>query len=507
MGMESTRVKLILLCMASFLVATAVAWGVFEAVPHLEDEHANYFQAKVFAAGRLTNPAPPVPEAFYVPFAVIQDGRKFSKYPPGYALVLALGMLVRQPWLVNSLLAAVGIYATYLLARDLYDQDTGLLAAALGVVSPTYIMLSGTLLSNISSLAALALFAWAFSRTRRESEACRSLFALAAGGLIGWAFISRPWSSVASGLPFAVLASSDVIRRPRQAFPVYAWMAAAFCFIAILLPAYTYAATGSPFTNLYRLWWPYDSVGFGPHTGRNGHTFQKAVINFRVDFPIFNQTALGWPVWFGIPLTWLVASLAIALPPRRHQDWMLLAPPVALIVAHLAYWAHSGGLYGVRYYSEALPFIWIVASRGLLKLGTWTITRRAVQIILPGCMIWGIACQTAPRFQDGRGLYGITRADSNLIINAGLKNALVIVDAPAWTDYGSLSWLNQIDLLDGEIIFARDRGPEANARLVRQFSGRKVYYYSRHQEPRLILYQDHLEAMSLEPLSNIGSDD
>jgi hypothetical protein len=38
-----------LLCLAAFGMAAAVAFGVFEATPHLEDEHANYFQARIFA--------------------------------------------------------------------------------------------------------------------------------------------------------------------------------------------------------------------------------------------------------------------------------------------------------------------------------------------------------------------------------------------------------------------------------------------------------------------------
>ncbi|HZY45067.1 MAG TPA: hypothetical protein VFF70_09995 [Anaerolineae bacterium] len=46
--------KVLVLCIATFVLATAVAWGVFDAMPHLEDEQANLFQAKVFASGYVT---------------------------------------------------------------------------------------------------------------------------------------------------------------------------------------------------------------------------------------------------------------------------------------------------------------------------------------------------------------------------------------------------------------------------------------------------------------------
>jgi hypothetical protein len=84
----------IVLCITAFALAAAVAWGVFQAMPHLEDEHANLFQAKVFARGHIANPTPPVPDAFFVPFVVTWDGQQFGKYPPGHPLLLAPGVLL-----------------------------------------------------------------------------------------------------------------------------------------------------------------------------------------------------------------------------------------------------------------------------------------------------------------------------------------------------------------------------------------------------------------------------
>src|SRR5262245_3142821 len=214
--------KILILCFAVFALASLVAWGVFEAMPHLEDEHANLFQAEVFADGRTSVGVPREPDSFFIPFVVNTGaGKRFGKYPPGYPLLLALGAAIGQPWLINSLAAALGILGVYLLGRDLFDRDTGLLAGALGAVSPMFVLLSGTLLAHATSITALTLFAWAFVRTRRPSEPSPVLFALGAGALLGWAAIIRPWTALAVALPFGLLALWDVARSRGRALRFY----------------------------------------------------------------------------------------------------------------------------------------------------------------------------------------------------------------------------------------------------------------------------------------------
>src|SRR5262245_55239985 len=144
MCMRRSNAKILILCLAVFALAGVVAWGVFDAMPHLEDEHANLYQADVFAAGRATVGVPHEPDSFFIPFVVnTVQGKRFGKYPPGYPLLLALGAAIGQPWLINALAASLGILAVYLLGRDLFDRDTGLLAAALGAVSPMFVLLAG----------------------------------------------------------------------------------------------------------------------------------------------------------------------------------------------------------------------------------------------------------------------------------------------------------------------------------------------------------------------------
>lgn len=164
---RATIILVVLFSLVSFALATVIAWGVFEAMPHPEDEHANLFQARIFARGLVIAPLPPEPEALRVEFVINANGHRFSKYPPGYSLLLALGVLLHQPWIINALAAVLGLLGTFMVTRDLFGEQAGIWAMFLGLFSPTYILLSGSLLSHSTSLVALVWFVWALLSMRR----------------------------------------------------------------------------------------------------------------------------------------------------------------------------------------------------------------------------------------------------------------------------------------------------------------------------------------------------
>lgn len=483
-----------LLSIAAFLLATAMAWGVLGAMPHLEDEHANLFQARVFASGRITADEPAVsPAAFYVPFIVHADGRVFGKYTPGYPLLLSLGALINQPWIINALAAALSVWGVYLLGRDLYHHDVGVLAAALGAVSPMALMLAGTLLAHTTTLTALVFGTWAFIRARRSNERQPPRFAVLAGVTIGWALISRPWTTAAITLPLILIALNDLFNHPHQYFKRYALMLAACLAIAAIWPLYNWLATGSPVTNTYTLWWPYDRVGFGDGYGRldGGHTWERAAQNFNVDFPDLGVTTLGWPSIGSVSLAWVVVLLGLLWPEHNRRDWALLIPPTLLVIAHLAYWARGGGLFGPRYYVEGLPFLWILAARGLLKVSATPprlhrVSRWIVQLALPLLLAYSIVFTIEPRLLQGFDQYGRDRLHLDRIAAARLDNALVFVRVTAWSDYAALAWQNAPVLADSPVLFALDYGPAGNQALAQAYPRRKVYYYDRTQSTPLV---------------------
>jgi hypothetical protein len=301
--------------------------------------------------------------------------------------------------------------------------------------------------------------------------------------------------------------------------------AALICAIQVW---FNLAATGSPTANTYTMWWSYDRVGFGLGHGRDvdGHTLRKGFSNTVLDLAEFPAGLFGWPEPSGVALAWLPIGLGLVWPAPRCNDrtqsderrkgtlyhastndnhtdlrpssfvlrlgvlrgyateWGLLLPAVALVVAQAAYWARGSSLYGPRYYAEAMPFLWIIAARGLIKFAAGKWRRRAVMLALPVLLAWSIIFTLEPRALQGRGLFGISRRDANAIAAAGPHNALIFVHSDYWTAYASFSWLNALTL-DGDVIYAKDRGPVENAQVIGDYPGRAVYYYERGRQPAL----------------------
>jgi 4-amino-4-deoxy-L-arabinose transferase-like glycosyltransferase len=493
--------KLIALCVAAFILSAAVTWGVYGSMPHLEDEQANVFQAKVFAGSNLAVRMPSVqPNSFYLPFILNRNGWLFGKYPPGYSLLLMPAAWIDQWWLINALAAVVVVLGVYLLGRDLFDANTGLLAAALGLLAPMFILLSGALVSHLVTMAPLTIFTWGFARSRgaRRSDHDHPIgFSVLAGITIGLAFITRPWTAFAIGLPFAVQALIDLVRRWRLVWRTYAIMLIAFGAIALILPLYNAALTGAPFTDTYELWWAMDRLGFGPGIGvtPGGHSLYTAIVNFRLDFPLFGQMLSGWPEVIGISLVWLPLIAGLLLPPLTKREWALMLPPIMLVGAHFLYWARGSSFYGPRYYAEAMPFLWLIIARGLIKIcaiqNPWSrrfrdAPRWAVYVALPLLIAWNIVYAVEPRFIAGFAQYRSARRAINTIAQVDVHHALIFVKALQWQDYAALGWRNTPDLNDGDLIFAYDFGLAGNARVIEAFPDRAVYYFDRSQPYPLV---------------------
>jgi hypothetical protein len=146
-------------------------------------------------------------------------------------------------------------------------------------------------------------------------------------------------------------------------------------------------------------------------------------------------------------------------------------------------------LFGPRYYYEAVPLMWLLAARGLLKLWRALSQPTAVRAYLLAGMRVGLAVLIGlgalgvmpARFEAWRGLYGITREPRRQIarLDTLQRNALIFVRIHHWGDYSELAWTNSL-ALDGDIVFALDEGPQANDAVRAAFPGRRVFYLDGH---------------------------
>jgi hypothetical protein len=82
---------------------TWLSWGAWQPRPIVSDEFSYVLQARIFASGHWVAPPPPSEQAFQQSHVIVTPVLA-SKYPPGHALLLALGSVVGAVWLVPVIL-------------------------------------------------------------------------------------------------------------------------------------------------------------------------------------------------------------------------------------------------------------------------------------------------------------------------------------------------------------------------------------------------------------------
>ena len=236
-SLKNDRIRwgVVAVCLAAFAAIAIFADQITGGVPHSEDEVAYIFQGKTLAQNRLTVPTPANHRAFWTPFVVDYNGRRFGKYPPGWPALLSLGLRLNAPWLVNAGLGVLTLALIARLGRCFYRPQVGLGAAGLGLVTPGFLFLSGSFLSHPASLfwSTLALAALFCSPRRRQSIA-----AGVAGLALGAAFLTRPFAAVGIGAAVGGFLLTLIRRKElKWTVPALVWpgLAAAGDFAAAVL--------------------------------------------------------------------------------------------------------------------------------------------------------------------------------------------------------------------------------------------------------------------------------
>lgn len=351
--MKRHQILAIGLILLSMLLTALVSRSVFERMPHLEDEVTYLWQARALARGQPVLQAPTPSRPFWQPFVVVQGERRFGKYSLGWPGLLALGVLLGQPWVVNAFLAGATIALVYRLGREIFSADVGVIAAALTAFSPMALLLNGTLMGHTAALATGTLFVYAYWRLSRGGRRALWWGALA-GAALGLTAINRPLAGVALAAPFVAWSGVRLLRAYadhapqaeraralRRALPPLLALAGVTLIISLIIPAYNYAATGDARQNLYLLVWPYDRVGFGEGYGRNGHTLEKGLRQTRWDLSLTAADLFGWQLgafnaetrqhilqeadyWPNLGLSWLLLPIGLIIGLKRRWTWWTL---------------------------------------------------------------------------------------------------------------------------------------------------------------------------------------
>jgi hypothetical protein len=458
--------------LAGWLVAAAlVTTRLYHQLPHILDSVSYTFQAGLFASGQLSLAAPPLPDAFKGPFEVLWQGRIFSQYPPGAPAAYALGSLVGLEWLVGPVACLVLIGATAWSARTLFGTACGLAVLVLGVLSPFVLFQAGSFLSHpiAGALLAAALAAFVAADRGRSTH-----WYAVSGALLGAAFVTREAASVLFALP---LATRLLTTRRWQAVVRISAFGLPFVLAYLL---YNVRETGSAFLLPRTLFDPSDHFGFGDGVGfHTRHTLAAGLANTDELLTVLQFDAFGWPPLFAFGL------IGVRFLFGRVRSWDLLAAGgwLAFVVACAAYFYHGIAL-GPRYYFEAMPWLLLLAGRGVQMLITLGGSRGAGALIVGVLSLNTLLFYTPTELQrrmDLSGLPGGSRVSLSFVESTllgprlrGLPDRALVVTDDWWLYNTALAALNCPHVPDCSVLFALARSPEDTLRLRGEFPDRTL---------------------------------
>lgn len=318
------------------LLSLAAHHWVFPAYSWNRDEPVYLWQVDVLRSGQLTSTDGDAPRFFQPWLTAADDGELFSQYPLGWPLVLlAADVALGSPAPGIALGALLAVFGVYALARELTrDHTVALVAAAAMTASPILVIQGGVYLSYLFSLGLGLLFAATLLSGLRRAIRWRIA---AAGALLGWVFMTRPFDAVLWGLPVAGYLLITHRRELWRLMRATAWLAAGLLPVVLATLAYNHRVTGSLTQFPIAAKDPLDTFGFGlrrimPEVGRVNYGFRRAFFGSArnlINVPLF---------LVGGPLGVAVASLGLWLNRRKPWVLVLLAIAAAFPLGYVFFW-------------------------------------------------------------------------------------------------------------------------------------------------------------------------
>ena len=479
------------LAAGAFLMATALAFFVQRPYPHMPDGFSYYFQAKIFADGRLFAPAPALPEFFPFDWIAVHDGRWFSIFPPGWPLLLAAGIKLGGAAIVNPLLGSLCVIVIWQLAGTLFGPRTGLLSALFCCLSPFFLFMSSEFMSHTAALLLTSLSTLLHVRARLGSAGMTRF--IGSGALAGLAFLVRPADALAIWV--GQTAHGLWVDRSRRAV-LSAFASAVPLAIGVgLYVIYNRLLMGTWWSSPLLLVSPRNRMGFGADIGYDwafptpGHSPWRAFLNFNHNAAVMSQDLFGWPI------TSLAFVLLLAVFGRKDARHGLGGAIIASTVAAYAlYWYH-GEAFGARFYFMLLPFLLMMTVDGIRQTPDIVtrllpdVGRDRIRRLLPSAVAalfafgWIVYVPKVSLIAPYYNHKGVNSGFGDFVRGQPMDEAIVFVRVPEPLYYGPAFIANELPIGKGRVIYAVDRGEQANQALVALFPGRTVRRYAYERQP------------------------
>jgi hypothetical protein len=486
-GPEPGGVDRFALALAGLAAALAAVLAVasYQAHPHLPDEVSYLLQARSFAAGRLALEPPPVPKAFELYLMDLGPRGWYAVVPPGWSLVLALGVLAGVPWLVNPVLTGCNVLLAYPLLRSLYPRRTSRIALTLFACSPWALFLGMSYMNHTITLTLALLAARGLLEARRTG---RMRWAWLGGIALGGMAAVRQLDAMIAALLLGLWALGMAVahRRPGYLAGLVLGVGAA----ALPLLAYNRYFTGHPtvfpimaYTDA-RVGPKANAYGFGPERGMGwpldphpGHGPVDATINSNLNLTALNVELFGWSVG---SLGFLY--LLLVTGGLRRSDWLMAAAAGGVFVGYYFNYFAGGPDFGARYWYLMLLPLAALSARGVERLGTFLSappapSPRVETRVLAGTgalVLGALAVFVSWRATDKYYHYRNMRPDL-VRLAGGWGRSLVVIRGREMPDYAGAAAFNPLDVRAGGPVYVRAPDPETAQALVAAYPDRPIW--------------------------------
>jgi len=347
------------LALLFFLMTCNLSGTLFGHLPHIADSQAHYVQAKIFASGHLAAPKHPLQYFFPIEWFA-GTNNYYSVYPPGHAFMLALGLLIGLPWIINPLMGSLFIVAIYFLGREIGNRVTGYISMFLAIVSPFVVFMSSEYMSHATALLMLTLFVLFYIRMLKYRRWQDAVFAGLALGYLG---LTRPQCVMILAIFYVFHALWMCFSRFRQ----YAWLnlliaVSALPFFCVFL-YHNWFMTGNPFTS-----------GYGPinnsvlytwlRPGSKWHIFPvEDFTRAAIQIGILNVEFFCWP----IPSFALIAVLLL-MQEKASYSSILLGTVLANFFGLTLIAINGLNIFSARYLYEVSGMVIVLSALALQRI-------------------------------------------------------------------------------------------------------------------------------------------
>lgn len=467
------------------VLSIILSWVYFH-FSYFEPDTVSYlFQAKLFERGKLCLDAPPEMGFSSSPHINVLNGKWYSKYPFGNALMLMFGELFNAPWIVPAINTGLTLLLLYVIVAETFGEGSALVAIIIGLISPATLGMGCNWFSESVSRFFLAIYMLGLITALKNGAKRLPMIGhrtwlppLLSGFALGYAFNTRPIPAVAFGISGAGLALSHLIsirnvREGKKAFlKNITLFFIPFAFMMILCLLWNFYLTGDPLKFTHNAAQPYDKMGFGKRAEGYEPDLENA-FNFTPQWafqrlwkhiiPCVSFNTLGWgyyrpdifTFWNNYEPLLLVRIIPLAFPmilmiiPLFHSQrkgyniFFLLVFILNLSIYFFFYF--EGSTWGVtpvnaRYYNECtlLGIIPLIA-RGITIIHGW-IKRipSKIPIVISCILLLALTVNTVYTYvyiaDPYRNWSDVYQKLPRLVKKEGLHNAVIFIpysrDAP-----------------------------------------------------------------------------